>query len=100
MKRTTYEQFDAVRITTTKNVNWLMDLPGQVPDPNGVWHVVCTYPKYGELLVQKNTAMARVPISDVVKVANYSLEKVFDSLSKTSEKYLKKPEKLEEDDYE
>lgn len=94
MKRTTFEQFDIVRITTTRNVKWLMDLPGQVPDPNGLWSIVCTYPKSGEILIQKQTALARIPISDVVKVANYSLDKVFEKLEETSSSYLKTPRKI------
>jgi hypothetical protein len=88
MKRSTFEQFDLVKITTTKRVKWMMDVPGNSPDPNGIWSIICLYPKNGLLLIQKDTALARIPASDVVKVANYDIENVFDKLKKTGKKYL------------
>lgn len=87
MKRTTFEQFDVVSLITTKNVKWMMDLPGRVPDPDGPWTIVCTYPQSGLLLIQKGTALCRVPASDIRKLANYDVQGVFENLDKISEKY-------------
>ena len=87
MKRTTFEQFDVVSLITTKNVKWMIDLPGRVPDPDGSWTIVCTYPASGLLLLQKGTAMIRVPASDVRKLANYNVQRVFDKLDTISKKY-------------
>lgn len=77
MQRTTFERFDIVSILTTKNVKWMCDLPGKYPEPNGPWVIVCTFPESGSVLIQKDTATAKIPASDIVKVANYGLEYVF-----------------------
>jgi hypothetical protein len=90
MKRTSFEQFDFVRLITTRNVKWMMDVPGQMPDPNGLWNIVCLFPKTGEMLVQKDTALAKVPASDVKKVANFSLEKVFEKMDNSKKRFLDK----------
>lgn len=93
MKRSTFEQFDIIRITTTRNVKWMTDIPGQIPNPNGIWSIICTYPKTGELLIQKDTALVKIPAIDVIKVANFSMNTVFERLEKSVEKYLQKPNK-------
>lgn len=93
MKRSTFEQFDMVRITTTRNVEWMIDVPGKIPDPNGIWSIICTYPQTGELLIQKDTAIIKIPVIDVIKVANFSVGTVFDKLEKSTKKYLEKPKK-------
>jgi hypothetical protein len=80
MQRTTFERFDIVSIITTKNVKWMCDLPGKYPDPKGPWTIVCTFPRSGEILIQKNTALARIPAADTIKVANYELENVFNKI--------------------
>jgi hypothetical protein len=90
MKRTTFEQFDAVNLITTKNVKWLNDHPGRMPDPDGVWSIVCTYPSSGELMLQKESALIRIPASDVRKIANYDVSKVFNKLDSISKKYNQK----------
>ena len=77
MQRTTFERFDIVSILTTKNVKWMCDLPGKYPDPNGSWTIVCTFPESGGVLIQKDTALAKIPAADIIKVANYGLEYVF-----------------------
>ena len=91
MKRTTFEQFDIVRLTTTKNVVWMSDVPGSVPDPNGLWSVVCVYPQTGFLLLQKESAMVRAPAADVIKSANFEIHKMYDAVENSGKKYLKSP---------
>lgn len=77
-----------------------MELPGQESDPNGVWSVVCTYPKTGYLLIQKAHALVRVPASDVIKVANFSIEKVFDQIDQSSRDFLRKAKVIKDDEEE
>ncbi|MCK9281686.1 MAG: hypothetical protein M0P71_13755 [Melioribacteraceae bacterium] len=77
MLRTTYERFDIVSILTTKGIKWMSDLPGKYPDPNGPWTIVCTFPESGSVLIQKNTTLAKIPASDIIKIANYGLDNVF-----------------------
>ena len=86
MKRTTYERFDLVSLVTTKNVKWLIDLPGKMPDPKGAWSIICIFPKSYELLLQKDSALIRAPISDVRKIANYEIGKVFEELENLNER--------------
>ena len=88
MKRTTFEQFDLVQITTTRRVKWMIDTPGNTPDPNGIWSIVCSYPSSGLLLIQKGTALARIPASDIKRIANYNIINVFDKIEESGKKYL------------
>lgn len=96
MKRTTFQQFDVVQILTTRNVEWRCDSPGVKTDPNGNWSIVGTMPSEGSLLIQKDTALAKIPASDVRRVANYDVETVFEKINSINRKYL--PPKKEEDD--
>jgi hypothetical protein len=82
MKRTTYNRFDLVKLRTTRRVNWLVDQRGQMPTTDGLWSIVCTFPSKGELLCQKGTALIRIPAVDVIKTANYEVDKVISKLTK------------------
>lgn len=95
MKRTSFERFDLVSVSTTRNVKWMVDLPGRVTDPNGLWSIVCTFPKSGQLLLQKGTALIKIPASDVRKTANYEIGQVINKLDNTNE-YLNILEKTNE----
>lgn len=90
MKRTTFQQFDSVYILTTKNVEWRCDHPGSSTDPRGIWSIVATVPSSGHLLIQKDSALAKIPASDVRRVANYDVETVFEKLDDVNNKYLNK----------
>jgi len=92
MKRTTYQQFDLVRIITTRNVQWRCDTPGTVTDPAGIWSIVVTMPSKGCLLIQKDSALAEIPASDVERVANFDIETVFEKIEDINHKYLNKGE--------
>lgn len=89
-KRTTFQQFDVVQITTTRNVQWRTDVEGATTDPNGNWSIVATYPSSGKLLIQKGTALALIPASDIRKVANYDIEAVFEKNEEINNKLLRK----------
>ena len=98
MKRSTFEQFDLVKLNTTRRVKWMMDVSGDTPDPSGAWTIVCLYPKNGMLLIQKGSALVRIPASDVTKVANYDIESVFDKLSESGRSWLNKPNNITEEE--
>lgn len=85
--RKTYERFDLVSIITTRNVKYLNDVFGKMPDPNGVWTVVCTFPKNGDLLIQKERAVVRIPASNIRRIGSYDPQRVFDNLEKLNERF-------------
>ena len=71
-------QFDRVQILTTRNVKYMSDLPGHTVDPHGFWSVVGFISK--EALIAKETALVRIPIKDVRKVADYDRDNVINSI--------------------
>ena len=77
------KQFDQVELLSTRHITYLSDRPGQIPSPHGVWSVIGIID--GTLLLSKGTALVRVPIIDVRKVANYDLDTVFTALEKVKE---------------
>ena len=89
-KRTTFQQFDIVQIITTRNVEWRSDVEGSNADPNGNWSIVTVYPESGRLLIQKETALALIPASDIRKIANYDVEAVFEKNEEINRKFLRK----------
>ncbi len=66
-----FKQLDQVRIITTANVGWVSATPGQVANPKGIWIVVGIL--QDALLLHKDETLAKVPIIDVVKVAEYNI---------------------------
>ncbi len=56
-------QFDNIKLKTTKNIKYVSAPPGTMPDPQGTWSVVGNMGK--ELLICKESALCKVPISDV-----------------------------------
>lgn len=62
------EQFDLVRISTTKNVNYLIGPPGTMPDPNSIWTVIaCVGPN--DILLSSGKFVCKIPKSDLVILA-------------------------------
>lgn len=76
-------RFDQVRIKTTKNVKYLSAPPGTKISPQGIWSVVAVVAD-DELLLAKSNAIVRIPINDVLKVADYSLKDVLAPLGRLS----------------
>ena len=56
-------QFDNIKLRTTKNIKYVSAPPGIMPNPQGIWNVVGNLGK--ELLICKESALCKVPISDV-----------------------------------
>ena len=76
-------QFDQVQIVTTKNVCYLSAPPDVVPDPSGVWSVAAIINDSEVLLIKKN-ATIRIPMMDVLKIAEFELNNVFNRLGRLS----------------
>lgn len=77
------KQFDQCELLSTRHITYLSDRPGQLPSPHGIWSVVGIVD--GSLLLSKGTALIRVPIIDVKKVADYDLDIIFTALEKVKE---------------
>jgi hypothetical protein len=97
MPRGTFEPFDIVALSTTKNVKWMSDIVGSLPDPNGKWTVICSFPDR-TLLLQKDTALIKAPVEDVIKIANYEIMNVFEQLEKINERTRQRIGKAEKSD--
>ena len=78
MSQPLLQQLDQVELLTTKNVRYLSAKPGVSPTPHGLWSVVGIVE--GDILISKDGALVRIPVNDVKKAANYSLEKVLNQL--------------------
>ena len=56
-------QFDNIKLRTTTNIKYVSAPPGTMPSPQGIWSVVGIIGK--ELLICKESALCKVPVSDV-----------------------------------
>jgi hypothetical protein len=82
MSNAIVRQLDCVNIKTTKNVTYISDLPGNIPNPHGNWVVVGVID--GDVLISKATALVRIPISDVTVVSQSGFSDVLNMLKRTS----------------
>ena len=67
-----FKQLDRVQLRTTKNITYLSAPPGSIASPQGAWSVVCVVGA-SELMLAKDTTMIRVPVADVLKIADHNL---------------------------
>ena len=74
-----FREFDGVIITKTENIQWLFMEPNDV---TGIWSVVSATDD--TLVLSRDTLLIRIPISDVHKVASYSLDTFIDYLQRNS----------------
>lgn len=75
------KRFDIVRIKTVENVTWLSGPSSRPASPQGNWSVVAGT-EDDTILISKDETVARIPIQDVVKVADYGIEHALDSIKK------------------
>lgn len=76
-------RFDQVKLLTTKNVHYL-SAPGPAEvKPGGIWSVAAVVDQ-DQLLVVKNNVTIRIPATDVLKVADYNLDKITRQLGRLS----------------
>lgn len=66
-----FGQLDLVVLLTTRNVSYLSTTPGHIVEPNGLWSVACAIA--GDLLLTKDGATIRIPISDVQMYMKHEL---------------------------
>ena len=82
-----YKQFDIVHILTTKGIRYVSGPPGSPANPNGNWSIIGFIDK--DVLLAKDSTIARVPLSDIRRVGSYDLDKVIDKIFHTG--YLNVP---------
>ncbi len=71
-------QFDVVRILRVDNVKYLSGPPGRAASPKGEWSVVAFVED--EALLAKQSTIIRIPLPDIVRVAEYDLALFADRL--------------------
>lgn len=76
------KSLDIIQITTTKNIKYLSSPPGKATTPQGNW-IVTGFIK-NEVIATKEGTIIKVPISDVIKVASYSLNELLNNLKNIS----------------
>ena len=64
--------FDQVKLLSTKKVSYLSAPPGVETSPHGVWIVSALLPG-ANLLLTKDNVVIKIPVTDVLKVADYDL---------------------------
>jgi hypothetical protein len=75
-------RFDQVRLLTTRNVKYL-SVPGPIKaEPDGIWSVAAAVAD--DLLLVKNNVTIRIPATDVLKIAEYSLGEITEQLGRLS----------------
>lgn len=73
-------RFDLVGIVTVKNVVWVSGPAGRPANPHGRWSVVGNIGD--KLLLSKDETIIQIPVGDVYKLADYSIEKVIEGIKK------------------
>lgn len=74
------KRFDLIRIITVKNVVWVSGPTGRPASPKDEWSVIG---HIGDVLyIAKDETIAQIPVKDVMKVADYSLEKALEGIKK------------------
>lgn len=68
-------RFDQVRILTTRNVNYVSAPPGTIISPKGIWSIAAVL-NDRDLLCVRNNVTVRIPVSDVLKVADFDVASI------------------------
>jgi hypothetical protein len=79
-----FQQFDQVRLRTTKNVKYLSAPPDTVVSPKGIWSVaaVVKVEDAYDLLLVKNSVTIRIPAVDVLKTVAYDIAEITHQLGR------------------
>ena len=82
-RRSNIKRFDIVMIRTIEHVKWLSGPASRPAKPQGRWSVVAGIGgNDDEVLIAKDQTLCKIPISDVVKVADYGPEHALESIKK------------------
>lgn len=74
------KQFDVVQIITTKKIRFVSGPPGHATNPHGNWSVVGFMGP--DVIIAKDSTIAKVPVSDVRKIANYDMAGIKSQIEK------------------
>lgn len=74
------KRLDIVKIKSIKNVTWISGPAARPAGPKGNWSVVGNIGNI--LLIAKDETLAQVPVEDVIKVAEYDIQKVIENIKK------------------
>ena len=74
------KRLDIVKIKSIKNVTWVSGPAARPATPKGNWSVVGNIGNI--LLIAKDETIAQIPIGDVIKVAEYDINKVIENIKK------------------
>lgn len=69
------KRFDQVRLLTTRRINYVHAPAGTELSPKGIWSVAGIV-NNSDLLCVQNTVTIKVPIADVLKVADYDIDSI------------------------
>ena len=72
MQYNTLNQFDVVRLVHTKNIKYLSGPTGRPTAPKGDWTIVGFVDK--DCILAKQSTIVRVPPSDIILIASYSMQ--------------------------
>lgn len=75
------KRFDIVRIKTIDRVTWLSGPASRPAPPQGNWSVVAGVGA-DLLMLAKDETIIQIPISDVLKVADYDIKHALESIKK------------------
>ncbi len=81
-----WNQFDIVRIVSTKRVQYLSAPAGTQVTPRGDWSIVGFMG--GDAVLAKNEVLIRIPINDVKKVITYDPDWFYKRLATATKKKL------------
>lgn len=74
------KRFDLVKISSIEKVVWVSGPSGRPASPQGTWSVIGNV---GEILfIAKDETVVQIPVNDVIKIADYSVDRVIDNLHK------------------
>jgi hypothetical protein len=80
-----FRQLDIVQIITTRGIKYLSGPEGHTANPHGHWSIVGFVGS--DAVLSKESTLARVPLSDIRKIASYSVDGFMEQLSSAG--YLK-----------
>ena len=76
--QTQIKRFDLVRLLTIKNVKYVSGPAGRAASPQGVWSVIGNVGVM--IFLAKEDTVIEIPIIDIVKIADYSVERVLNNV--------------------
>lgn len=72
---------DIIQLITTKNIKYLSSPAGKATSPQGNW--IVTGFLNNEVIATKEGTIIKVPISDIKKIASYSINELLNNLKKS-----------------